>query len=330
MTRRRVPVALGVLVALGVPAIVDGFWLFVATVTLTLGLYGAAYDLLYGYTGLLSFGHSVFFGLGAYAAAFAAFAGTGPVAGLVLALVAAGLGAVALGIVAVRVVSHGFVIVTILLALIVHLIAVTWSDVTGGTDGLTVDVPTIALPGVGDLSLLDPLVAYYLSLIVLVASLLVMHRIVTSPVGLAFRMVRDNEHRARLLGYNVEAYKLGAFATSGAFAGVAGGLSTYVNGFVSAGDFSLLVAGDPIIFTLVGGRGTLVGPVLGAVLVRVGATWVSDYTTAYPLFVGTLLVVTVVLEPEGILGLTRRIRRGGRTERDSRNGRDTGDGGEGK
>ena len=306
LTPRRLALGAGVVVAVAVPGFVEGFGLFLATTILALGLYGAAFDLLYGYTGLLSFGHSVFFGVGAYAAALSVGAGAGTIPGLLVAFVAAGLVAVALGLVAVRVTSHGFVIVTILLALVVHLVAVTWTDVTGGTDGLTVVVPPIPIPGVGEVSFLDPVVAYYVTLAVLLASLSLMGRLVASPVGLAFRMVRDNERRARLLGYDVRALKLGAFGASGAVAGVAGALSTYVTGFVSASDFSVIVAGDAIIFTLVGGRGTLVGAVLGAALVRLAADGISGLTTAYPLFVGALLVLTVVVEPEGLVGIGRR------------------------
>lgn len=296
-----------VLGALAVPLVVDSFGLFLAATIFALGLYGAAFDLLYGYTGLLSFGHSVFFGVGAYAATLAITdAGFGTVGALVVAFLVAMVVALGLGLIAIRVTSHGFVIVTILIALVVHLIATTWTDVTGGTDGLTVVVPPLAIPGVGEFVLVDPVVRYYFVLAVLSISLFLMHRLVESPVGLAFRLVRDNERRARLLGYNVAGYKLAAFGASGAFAGVAGALSMYVSGFVSASDFSIIVAGDPIIFTLVGGRGTLLGAVVGAGLVQLAANSISEITNAYPLFIGTLLVVTVVFEPAGLVGVGRR------------------------
>lgn len=296
------------LAALLVPLGLDEFGLFLAASILALGLYGAAFDLLYGYTGLLSIGHSVFFGVGAYAATFALQdAGSGPFVGLLAALVAGSVAAVVLGVIAVRVASHGFVIVTILLALVAHLAATTWTDLTGGTDGLTVLVPPVEVAGLS-VSLLDPVARYYFVLAVLVASLAVLRRLVASQVGLAFRLVRENERRARALGYNVAAYKLAAFVVSGAFAGLAGALSTYVTGFVSADDFALIVSGDPIIFTLVGGRATLVGAVVGAALVEGSANVVSELTDAYPLFVGALLVVVVILEPEGLLGIVRRAR----------------------
>lgn len=292
-----------------VPLVADSFGLFLGATILALGLYGAAFDLLYGYTGLLSFGHSVFFGVGAYASAFAITDyGMGAFLGLLVAFIVTGIVAIGLGLIAVRVSSHGFVIVTILIALIANLAAATLTDITGGTDGLTVPVPNITLPGLGEFSIIEPAVGYYFTLVMLLVSLAIMYRIVTSPVGLAFRMIRENETRAQMLGYNVTVYKLGAFMASGAFAGLAGALSTYITGFVSASDFSLIVSGDAIIFTLVGGRGTLFGAVLGAALIELTANQVSELTDAYPLFIGILLVVTAVLEPEGILGLWARVK----------------------
>ncbi|WP_332900276.1 MULTISPECIES: branched-chain amino acid ABC transporter permease [unclassified Haladaptatus] len=292
-----------------VPFVAGEFGLFLGASILALGLYGASFDLLYGYTGLLSFGHSVFFGVGAYAATFAIndYA-IGAITSLLIAFIITGIVAIGLGLIAVRVSSHGFVIVTILLALIAHLAASSLTGLTGGTDGLTVLVPMVNLPVLGEFTLFDPMFRYYFTLVVLVVSLFLMYRVTTSPVGLAYRMIRENEKRARLLGYNVTLYKLSAFMLSGAFAGLAGALSMYISGFVSASEFSLTVSGDAIIFTLIGGRGTLIGAVVGAALIELVANQVSELTDAYPLFIGVLLVTTVILEPEGLLGLLKRVK----------------------
>ncbi|PSQ63009.1 MAG: hypothetical protein BRD21_03880 [Halobacteriales archaeon SW_8_66_22] len=134
-----------------------------------------------------------------------------------------------------------------------------------------------------------------------------MYRLVNSSVGLVFRMIRENEQRAEMLGYNVTVYKMIAFIASGAFAGVAGALAVYVNGFVDASRFSLIVAGDAIIFTMLGGRATLIGGVIGAVLIEGTSNYVSQLTDAYPLIVGLLLLVTVVVEPDGLIGLWKRL-----------------------
>ena len=296
-------------IAVVFPFTAGDFLLFLAASILALGLYGAAFDLLYGYTGLLSFGHAVFFGVGAYAATFAITDyGQGVFVGLLAGFVATALVAIGLGLIAIRVSSHGFVIVTILIALIANLAAVSLTSITGGTDGLSVVIPEISLPGLGTFSMFDPMFRYFFTLAVVVASLLVMYRLVNSPVGLVFRMIRDNEQRARMLGYNVTTYKLAAFSASGAFAGLAGVLSTYITGFVSASEFSLIVSGDAIIYTLVGGRATLLGAIFGAVLIEGASNYVSELTDAYPLIIGGLLLVVVLFEPEGLAGILGRAR----------------------
>lgn len=296
-------------IAVAFPFTAGDFILFLAASILALGLYGAAFDLLYGYTGLLSFGHAVFFGVGAYTAAFAIQDfGQGVFLGLLAGFVITALIAIGLGLIAIRVSSHGFVIVTILIALIANLAAVSLTSITGGTDGLIVIVPNVVLPGLGEFSMFDPLFRYFFTLAVVVASLLVMYRIVNSPVGLVFRMIRDNEKRARMIGYNVTIYKLAAFSISGAFAGLAGVLSTYITGFVSASEFSLIVSGDAIIYTLVGGRATLIGAIFGAVLIEGSSNFISEVTDAYPLIIGVLLLVVVIFEPEGLAGILSRAR----------------------
>jgi branched-chain amino acid transport system permease protein len=296
-------------IAVVFPFTAGDFMLFLAATILALGLYGAAFDLLFGFTGLLSFGHAVFFGVGAYAATFAITDyGQGVFVGLIAGFVVTALVAIGLGLIAIRVSSHGFVIVTILIALIANLAAVSLTSITGGTDGLSVIVPEVVLPGLGEFSFFDPLFRYFFTLAIVAASLLVMHRLVKSPVGLVFRMIRDNEQRARMLGYNVTTYKLAAFSVSGAFAGLAGVLSTYITGFVSASEFSLIVSGDAIIYTMVGGRATLIGAIFGAVLIEGASNYVSELTEAYPLIIGALLLLTVIFEPEGLAGIFGRLR----------------------
>lgn len=305
-------------IALGLPLVLDDFWLFIAASTMSLGIYGAAYDLSYGYTGLLSFGHAVFFGTGAYAAALLVRgAGSGPLIALAVAMLAAGAIAIALGTIAVRSSDNGFVILTIIFVLIANLIAVSWSSVTGGTDGFTVLMPPMAYGGLIDISLMSPLPQYYFILLLLAATVFILRRLVRSPVGLTFRMIRDNEHRAQMLGYDTTKYKLASLGVSGAFSGLAGALDTFVIGYINTSNYSLMVSADPLVFTLLGGRGTIIGPVIGAVFVDVTAEVVSDLTNAYPLFIGALLVTVVVVEREGLLGGLRRLRERRRTDTES-------------
>lgn len=319
-TRRATWVGVGVF-ALGLPLLLDGFWLFVAASTMSLAIYGAAYDLSYGFTGLLSFGHAVFFGTGAYAAAFAVRdAGAGPLLALAIAMVAGGVIAVLLGSVAVRSTENGFVILTIIFVLIANLVAVTWSSVTGGTDGFTVLMPALSLGGFLEVPLAEPFLRYYFVLLLLALTVVGLRRLVRSPVGLTFRMIRDNERRAELLGYDTTKYKLASLGVSGAFSGLAGALDMFVIGYINTSNYSLMVSADPLVFTLLGGRGTIIGPVIGAVFVDVAAEFVSDVTDAYPLFIGALLVVVVVVEREGLLGALARLRDRFETESEPQEG----------
>ena len=319
-TANRLPVApttvgyaLAGLVATLLPSILGGYGLYLAALITTAAIYGVAYDLAYGYTGLLSFGHAVFFGTGAYAAALAVRdLGTGGLAAIVLGLLAATVVALAVGVVTVRVSENGFVILTIIFVLLANLAAVAFSSVTGGTDGFTVVFPSLA----GVVDPFDPAARYYVVLVALGLTLVVLRQLVASPVGLAFRMIDDNERRARLLGYDTARYRLAAFGISGGFSGLAGALDAMVVGYVSAANFSVEASADPLVFALVGGRGTLIGPVIGAVVVEGFAEGVRGLSSIYPLLVGTLLVVVVVTEREGLLGVLARLQERRRRRRD--------------
>lgn len=306
------------IVAAVLPLVLGDFGLFLAASIVAAGIYGAAYDVAYGYTGLLSFGHAVFFGTGAYAAALLVRdlgLGTGPA--LLASLVAGALAALLVGIVAVRVSEHGFVILTIIFVLLAELAAISWSSVTGGSDGFSVAYP----PLFGTFDLFDPVVRYYVALAALLFTLLALRRLVATPAGLAFRMIRDNERRARLLGYPTGRYRLASLSVSGAFSGLAGALSSVTIGYVSASNYSIAASAEPLVFALIGGRGTLLGPVIGAVVVEGFAEGVRGLSTVYPLLVGGLLVVVVVVEREGLLGIVSRLAvrfRGRFRERDDR------------
>ena len=303
-TPRTLGYVLALLVAAALPFVLDSFGLYVAAVIATAAIYGVAYDLAYGYTGLLSFGHAVFFGTGAYAAALAVRdLGAGGLVAILAGVLAATLVALAVGAVAVRVSEHGFVILTIIFVLLAYLVAVSFSSVTGGTDGFSVAFP----PLLGVLDPVDPVARYGVVVVALGATFVVLRRVVASPVGLTFRMIDDDERRARLLGYDTARYKLAALGISGGFSGLAGALDAMVVGYVSASNYSVAASADPLVFALVGGRGTLLGPVIGAVVVEGFAEGVRGLSTIYPLLVGTLLVVVVVVEREGILGVLARL-----------------------
>jgi branched-chain amino acid transport system permease protein len=280
------------------------------TESLVWALFAVSFDVLYGYTGLLSFGHSAFFGLGAYGLSLSLihWKVSLPVALGVAALVVC-LFACLVAAVAVRLSGHYFVVITIVVSLVLFFAAMGLRQYTGGDDGL--NFPRVRL--VGDLTLGDPLVRYYTVLAVVGALYGITRRIVDSPLGLAWKAVRDNEARARLLGYDAERLKFTAYVLSGTLAGVAGGLYALINSYTTVEFLHWSLSGDPVMWTIVGGAGTLAGPVVGALLL----TFLRDFLSTvlirvYPILVGVILIVSITFFPKGIVGSIqawRRLRR---------------------
>lgn len=300
----------GTVGALAAPAVLGDYALFVLTSVAVLGIYAASYDLLFGFAGMLSLGHAVFFGLGGLVVAQVLTASLpGILASLILGAVAATVLAVPLGAIAVRVSSHAFVLVTLLFVLIAELVARSWPTLVGGTDGMRVTAPTVAVPGVGDVPMYDPGVRYVAVVAALVATVLGLRWLVATRFGLALRLIRDNPDRAAALGYDVRRLRHAAFTASAGVAGFAGGLQALVTEHVSAGDFSIMTTADPVVFTLLGGRGTVAGGVLGAGLVTGLDELLSGVTNAYPLLVGAAIIAVVVGFPDGVLGGIAAARR---------------------
>ena len=310
-------VALLILVVLGLaPLWLDAFQLGFLLKVLLWGLFAASFDVLFGYAGLLSLGHSVYFGLGAYGTAWMTLA-YGPDAfplALMVGVLMGGVAAAAIGALAVRTGSHGFIILTAVSALIVFLWAQSRRDLTGGDDGLTLPALPLALGG-WEAGCADPGPAYLFALGVVVLGFWALWRLVRSPLGLALRCLRENELRAQALGYNVYALKWLAFTIAGLGAALAGALYALVNCHVSAALFSWLVSADVLIWTLFGGAGTLLGPLLGTGIFFALRELLSDlWPAGYPVLVGLALLGITRFLPRGIVGglreLLHRRRRG--------------------
>jgi branched-chain amino acid transport system permease protein len=303
--RARLPVALGLLAVALLPLGLGRFGRFFGAEILAWALYAIAFDLCFGVTGMLSFGHAAFFAFGAYGATLAVMH-LAPHLGLALVgavLLALALAAV-IGAFAVRVVSHSFVVITITFSLVLFLLAHTHKELTGGDDGLT--FPPLSL-GLGpDLTLSTPLVAYYLSLGLCLIGYAAVWRLTRSPLGLVFRALRDNERRALLVGYEVRRYKWLAFTLSGGLAGLAGGLYAVTHAQVTAQLFDVSVSVDAVTWTLIGGAGTVLGPVLGTALVLLFTNAISTYIVYTQIPVGVLLVLIVRFFPQGLIGIWRQ------------------------
>ncbi len=279
-------------------------------------IFAMSLDLLLGYTGLPSFGHAAFFGLGAYVTAY--LSSTNALALgltnnlLVLLLVVVTVTAVTaliIGFFALRTSGIYFLMITLASAQMLFSIAIRWSGVTGGSDGL----PGVPQPMIG----LGPLSYqissredyYFLLLLFFILSYWLLQHIVNSPFGWALRGIRENEPRLKSLGYNTFRYKMAAFAISGAFAGLAGMLLVLFFRHASPNNLYWTISGEAIVMVIIGGTGTLSGPVLGAALVRLFPQFASSYIARWETLEGILFILFVLYAPKGILGILRGQRK---------------------
>jgi len=278
---------------------------------LILGLFAVGFNLVYGYTGLLSFGHAAFYGMGAYGCGIAiARYGLPWPAALAIGILLAGLGALVIGGLSIRRRGIYFAMVTLALAQCVYYIAYQAEPLTGGENGLRgVDVKTISL-GLVELDFLAPTVKYYFILIFVALALWCLSRILESPFGAILEAIRENEARARACGIDVERSKLVAFVLSGLFCGLAGGLKAMHLSIVPTEVLHYHTSGLVVIMALLGGMGTFFGPFVGAAVFLLVEDQISLFTIHWQFFAGALFILFVLFFPRGIWGsLTHRIGR---------------------
>lgn len=269
------------------------------TQILCFALFASAYNLLFGYAGILSFGHAAFFGAGAYGAALLmkGIGAPAPIAVIAGGLAGALLGA-AIGSLAIR--RHGvyLAMITLALAEVVYFIALQ-APVTGGEDGLQ-GVPSGTFFGLADLQ--SPLAMYFFVLAIYLGGVAFLDRVVRSPFGHILRAIRENEPRAVSLGYRVAHYKLLAFVLSGALSGVAGAAKTLAFHFAALGDVYWHTSGEVILMTLLGGAGTLLGPSVGAALVVTLSDSLAFLGEWVNFIEGAVFVACVLMFRRGIVG----------------------------
>ena len=270
--------------------------------TMAFCIFAMAYDLCFGYTNQCSLGHSVFFGVGAYGVVLSLLhLQSGILLGLLIAFMAGMVVAFLMGSICVRLTEAYFVIVTALFSAIFHLLSLDMTWLTGGDDGLSVTLPDISVGGVR-LSLYDPMTNYYFILVFFLASYLLMRRITEAPLGKVFISIRENEKRAAFLGYDPFRYKLAAFVLSGAFTALAGSIYALTLRYATADLFGLYWSVIPIVWCLIGGVGTLVGPCIGVALMFFFQYYVSAWWTHYLILFGVLILVILRTSRKGLLG----------------------------
>jgi branched-chain amino acid transport system permease protein len=274
---------------------------------LVLGSFALGYNVLFGYTGLLSLGHAMFFAAGLYGAGLTVhYLGIGVPAGFLVGI-AAGLAlAVAVGLVALRTSGVSFMIVTLMIAQAGYLTTLYFNEFTRGDEGIVLQ-PELRQGSFAGMAfdLGDPATRFNLALLLFAVCLFACLAIARSGFGRVLVAVRENEERTRLLGYDTGRYKLLALAASGAMAGAAGAayalLFAYFGSTFAAIEYSIL----PLLWVLLGGAGTVIGPLLGTLLMFYIAEFSSEHTSAYKLVVGAALVLSVLFFPKGILGTVR-------------------------
>jgi branched-chain amino acid transport system permease protein len=264
------------------------------------GIFAMSLDLLMGYAGMVSFGHSAFFGIGGYVAALALTKSPGLVSALVLPALAAGLAALVIGFFSIRVSGVYFIMLTLAFSQMFHAYTfqVSW---LGAEDGL-VGIPRPVVSG-WDVSSLRGFHGYLLTLVTL--SALVLWRIVRSPFGHVLRGIHENEARMEAVGYAVDRYKLLAFVIAGVFAGLAGSLYAQFNGSITPDAFFWKTSGEALLMVIIGGTGTLGGAVLGAAAFILLQSLVSTYTERWMLILGVTFILFVLFVPGGIVGALR-------------------------
>jgi branched-chain amino acid transport system permease protein len=303
----RVPWTLIIFViALCLPWVGTRYDTFIGTQILIYALFASSLNLLLGVTGLVSFGHVAYFGVGAYVCALLMKDLGWPFSA---AFVAAGLGsglfALVFGFFCVRLTKIYFAMLTLAFSQIVWAICFKWNDVTGGDQGLP-DVPfpdlgwMSSLPGFGHFRIAEEF--YFLVLLLVMLCVAALRRLQQSPFGRVLTTIRENPERAAFVGVNVRAYELAAFTAAGIFAGFSGALFGIFNRGVFADYVFWSKSADVMIMTILGGMNHFWGPMVGAAVLTILNQQITSYTQYWPLVLGTILVVLLFAFPGGIMG----------------------------
>ena len=311
MNRKRI--ALGAaLVALALfPLAGATFYTELVTTVMILAIFALSLDLLVGYTGLVSFGHAAFYGIGAYALGLLApkYEAANLWLTLPAAVLAAGIAALAVGVFVVRVKGIYFIMVTLAFAQMFYFIFHD-TKIGRGSDGISMNFkPVAAIGSVTPFDLGNATHVYYFVLVLLLAVFAFLRVILRSPFGRALMGIRSNEHRMRSLGYPVYWYKLASFAVAGALAGLAGYLSALQFGFVNPELLSWHQSGNVLLMLILGGIGSLYGAVVGAFAFVALAEIFQALTRYWQLLLGATIILLVIFLPGGLASVAARFRR---------------------
>ena len=267
---------------------------------LCFALYACAFNLLIGYGGLLSFGHAMFLGVAGYAAAYTAKNwGFPPELAILFATALSAVLGLVSGAIAIRRQGIYFAMITLALSQMIYFFCLQATSITGGEDGIQA-VPRGKMFGVLDLS--NTIVIYFVVLAIFLAAFLLIHRIIKSPFGNVLKTIRDNEPRAISLGYDADRYKLLAFVLSATLTGLAGGTKAIVFQLASLTDVHWSMSGEVVLMTLLGGMGTIFGPVVGAFILIGMESYLASFGQWVTVITGVIFVFCVLALRRGIVG----------------------------
>ena len=283
------------IVAVVLPFITPSYLLRMVDMFLIGSVFALSLNLLLGYTGLLSFGHAVYFGLGAYGVALLMDkAGLPYFAAVPLSLIMTIAVAAIIGYFCSRVVAMGFAILTMAIGQLFFTLFTKWYHFTGGDDGISgIHPPDFIASGTN---------YYFFVLVVFLLAVWALWRIVNSPFGYSLRYLRDNRPRAQAIGINIQRYQWLSFIVAGAFAGLAGCIFVTLDGMIDPQCLAVGKSSEAIIMTILGGAGTFGGPIVGALLVTFLQFYVIKYTLFWPFIMGLVLILVVRFLPGGISG----------------------------
>jgi branched-chain amino acid transport system permease protein len=268
-------------------------------------LYAMSFNMLFGYGGMLSFGHSAYFGIGAYTTAlmFKHFAGLPLVVSLLLGGIAGALGGLLAGFFCVRLKGAYFALLTMAFNQFFFAIALKWRSLTGGDDGLSITRPDLYLPALGPIPMNNTIHVYYLVIAIVILCIVAQWYLTLTPFGNSALAIKENDERADFIGYDVFSIKLTLYTICSFFAGIAGSLFIFFQGIVSTSCIDTAMSMEVVFMTFIGGAGSFLGPILGAGVYLYFTDWVSRVTDRWEFILGVLFILLVMYLRTGLIGL---------------------------
>ena len=273
-----------------------------------MALAACSFNLLLGYTGLLSFGQAAYFAVGAYACAiFVKFVVPNVLVAVIGGLVVSALVALLFGYFCVRLAEIYFSMLTLALGQIIYTIAFKWESLTGGDNGMAgIPAPPLNM-GFYTLDLNNAYHYYYFALVLVSLSIVVLYKIVNSPFGATLKSIRENPERASFMGQNVRKFQLISFVIAGSFCGLAGAIFATFEKFVSPELTFWSKSAEIVLMSIFGGIYTFVGPVVGSATMLLLEDYISSYTSYWSVYLGTILIICVIFMPDGIVGRLNQL-----------------------